>query len=1010
MKPINYILPSPRSLFFTGFLLCIVIFLVNPAHAQRCGTVVYQQMRNDHFPLLKDKVAFEQWLRQRKERRGEAGIAREEATIYTIPVVVHIVHNGEPIGVDANISVQQILSQIAVLTEDFRRMNADATETPAMYLPIAADVELEFALAQRDPEGISTTGIVRIDGQKSEWRMEENYELKSLSYWPAEDYLNIWVTDISGVYLGYAQFPTSTDVEGLDDSSNSRLTDGVVIDYKAFGSKEKYPPANLVNDYALGRTTTHEVGHFFGLRHIWGDDSGGCSASDYVDDTPNQGGSTQNCPEANTTSCNSMDMIQNYMDYTDDACMNLFTSGQKDRIRVILENSPRRASLTVSQGAIPPVIFSNDLGIRRIITPSNFACSGVNIPALEVRNYGDNNITSAQITILLDNEPLETATFPLDLDPLEIDVIEFSAVNLNTSGDYVISFEIEAVNNTTDGKVSNNFLSENIMVPESIAVPMREDFNDVPTAEIPSQWTLLNPDNQLTWRAVDANNGETGNTSLYMNFYNYEIEGEYDSLLTPVFNLTDIPFAILSFARAYAVYPGISNEEGLIIKLSTNCGQTFEHTLYESYGDELATTTRTSTFFTPQGSEDWKRECLILEEFLGLPNIRIAFISKNGHGNNLYIDDVFLDTSDDASDLKDIGILSLNQPALVSCPQAIEPTVIVKNQGCTIENEFTLSYQFDNGPVLSTTYTAEAIEPGQTREIALDGLNFDMGKHTYMVEFTDINDTNISNDQIAGNFYINNERDNIPTREDFENFTSSDWLIANRTGSALWQTTATNNGTSLYLNAEAADTNQEEWLVSPVLDFANAQDATLSFELAYSYAEESKDGLKILVSTNCGIHYDEVAFNKFGEDLNTGDFSGPPESDEDWSEIGINMSQYLGETDVRIAFIATSANGNDIFLDNIQTFVTPHSITGINEIYPNPSHDGIIHITFDLPEKETVQFTMYNTKGQILSEQIFSNTLNQTYTFDLSNQGQGLYLIKVVGESFSYIKRIILLP
>lgn len=995
------------SLYITGFLLCSLLFSSKQAFAQRCATVEYQKMRQKIHPHLEDKSTFEKWLNQKKESRKQNGTLRTQATIYAIPVVVHVIHTGEAEGRGVNISDEQILSQIEVLTEDFRRMNADASKTPPIFEPFAADLELEFVLAKQDPEGLATTGIVRVDGQQAEWDLTENYELKSLSYWPAEDYLNIWVTDLSGVYLGYAQFPESSQVQGLDDASNSRVTDGVVIDYAVFGSKEKYPPANLIADFSLGRTTTHEVGHFFGLRHIWGDDSGGCTASDYVDDTPNQGGSTTNCPAEDKISCNSTDMVQNYMDYTDDACMNLFTKGQKERVRIILDNSPRRASLKTSQGAQAPVIVSNDLGIRKVLNPSNFTCSGPVIPSLEIRNYGDNQITSAEIAIFVNGQIQQTAAFSLDLAPLDIANIAFEAINLTAPNTYTVAFEIQAVNNTVDEKSSNNAASERVVAPESVAVPFRETFNTVPLGGVPAQWTVLNPDENQTWEAVNADNGEASNTAMYVDFYNYELNGEYDTLLTPVFDLTDIPFAILSFARSYAMFPGVE-DEGLIIKLSTNCGKTFDHTLFESYGSELATAPQTSSEFIPSGPEAWKRECLILDQFLGLSNLRVAFIARNGHGNNLYIDDIFIDSSDNASNLKDLAVVSITQPALVSCAQQQATKVLVKNQGCTIEDQFQLMYQFNNGPVFSDTIVTTPLNPGQGLEVVLNNAPLDVGVHTYSIALSGVNDKNPSNDQISGQLYINNDTDQIPVREDFENFSSSDWIVANATGSRGWETVFTSQSVALHLDPQNAVQGQEEWLVSPVLDFSSAQYAILSFELAYAYLVESKDALKILVSTNCGLTYDDVIFDRFSEELNTGDFVGQPNSEENWSEIRLNMMQYLGEEEVRIAFIATNAKGNDIYLDDIQTFVTTSSISGINKIYPNPSEDGLINITFDLPEKETVEVIMYNTYGQILSEMTLTNTLNQTYTLDFSNQSQGVYLFKVVGESFSYVKRVVL--
>lgn len=217
---------------------------------------------------------------------------------------------------------------------------------------VGADVEIEFCLAQVDPNGLPTNGIDRVNLGQSSWG-ESNIEntLKPSTIWDPTQYFNIWVcnfgSDLSGV-LGYAQFPSSSGLSGVSNNAGSADTDGVIIGYEFFGSSNIYPQGNYSYPYDEGRTTTHEIGHALGLLHIWGNNynNNACSYSDYCDDTPASNGPNSSCSQH--YSCTSYDMIENYMDYTNDACMNTFTQNQKERILAVMENSPRRASLKTS--------------------------------------------------------------------------------------------------------------------------------------------------------------------------------------------------------------------------------------------------------------------------------------------------------------------------------------------------------------------------------------------------------------------------------------------------------------------------------------------------------------------------------------------------------------------------------------------------------------------------------------------------------------------------------------
>lgn len=273
-----------------------------------------------------------------------------ENTIYRIPVVVHVIHFGEAVGDGANISFAQIESQIVVLNEDFRRkVNTNGYNNH----PNGSDTHIEFFLAEYAPDGtlLPEPGVDRVNGGRNEWPKGNilnpiDTTIKPETIWDPESYFNIWTVNFGGFsgrnLLGYAQFPDASGLPGLNDIGGAANTDGIVIGYKYFGSSEKGNFSVLTPPYDLGRTTTHEVGHWLGLRHIWGD--GDCSVDDYCLDTPNADSPNYDCTNVET-SCESPEMPQNYMDYTNDDCMNIFTKDQTERMMTVLENSPRRKEL-----------------------------------------------------------------------------------------------------------------------------------------------------------------------------------------------------------------------------------------------------------------------------------------------------------------------------------------------------------------------------------------------------------------------------------------------------------------------------------------------------------------------------------------------------------------------------------------------------------------------------------------------------------------------------------------
>jgi hypothetical protein len=341
------------------FLVTLTIVSVPPR-----GEAVAQQFNSrtcatmDHYAgLIKKDPQFAKRLQQ-IEVQTQAYVAKRRETgpylrsgVIRIPVVVHVVYNQD----EENITDEQIQSQIDALNLDFRMANADSAMVPDVFKPLRADTRIEFQLAVRDPNCGPTTGITRTSTTETSFQFDGDPVKFAASgghdAWPSDKYLNLWVCDLAGGLLGYGLFP------GVAPE-----IDGVVVDFEAFGTM-----GTAAAPFDLGRTAAHEIGHWLNLRHIWGDDSFApdiCTGTDFVDDTPNQGTENTGCPAYPSDSCGNApdgDMFMNYMDYTDDLCMMMFSVGQSLRMDATLNGA--RSAILGSDGLIPPppVALTSDL-------------------------------------------------------------------------------------------------------------------------------------------------------------------------------------------------------------------------------------------------------------------------------------------------------------------------------------------------------------------------------------------------------------------------------------------------------------------------------------------------------------------------------------------------------------------------------------------------------------------------------------------------------------------------
>jgi PKD repeat protein len=602
-------------------LLIVTLFLSGPVMAQN-GHKHFEQCLAE--VMLKEEMAANpsyaaaqaqleeqtrayvaEYLANRQNQTGQknAGVLR------VIPVVFHIIHEGGP----ENIKRAQCVNQINILNLDIRRMNADTVNTPAPFKPLGADAEIEFRLATLDPNGNCTDGVVRVFSPLTN---NARNNVKALSYWPSNKYLNIWIvksientSGTSGIVLGFAQFP-----------GGASATDGVVMRHDYTGDT-----LTAANNNNAGRTLTHEVGHWLNLRHIWGDATCG---DDFVADTPTQQGPNQsNCPSFPSITCNNGpngDMFTNYMDYTRGTCQNMFSIGQAARMNAALNSSLSgrnnlwtNANLiatgtTGAPGALctPIAAFTN---------PVKYICEGTTI------NFNDGS-WNGQVDTWQWNFPGGTPSSSIDPNP---------SIQYNTAGTYDVSLTVTNASGTS----SYTDVGSVVVSPAvgQYTVPYSEGFESITFPG--TEWIVENEGGNGWVQSTIA--AHTGTKSVYLNNYIGNTTNSTDIFITPTYDLTWVTQANLTFWLAFAARSSTSTDQ-LKVYASTTCGQIW-NIRYNKTGTTLSTAGIVTSNFVPSGSQ-WRQETVNISSssYNNKPNVRFKFEYLQSNGNNMYIDDLNL--------------------------------------------------------------------------------------------------------------------------------------------------------------------------------------------------------------------------------------------------------------------------------------------------------------------------------------------------------------------------------
>jgi Pregnancy-associated plasma protein-A/Secretion system C-terminal sorting domain len=653
----------------------------------RCGTQTIWQEALKKNPSLKEQV--QQNRKQLAETFNRTrALLRTNAT-YTIPVVVHIVLQ-DP----SQVTNAQVQSQIAVLNEDFAGLNADSTRIPAAFKPLFSKGNIRFCLAARDTKGDATNGIVRITSST----ISSPGDADPVKFtctggsdaWNPSKYLNIWVCRMPSGFLGYSYFAS-------DPLSSVPLTErGFVNNFQSFGKGgTSQAPFNL------GRTATHEIGHFFDLEHIWGpnncDGAQSCSDDDGTTDTPVQFECTFGAPSASTVitdNCQSAApgiMWMNFMDYVDDQAMVMYTPQQQAKMETALLTVSWMNGLISSDGCTPPVTVARDLRFENFIDPSldlctpgssAYACSNTFRPRAVFKNVGTDIITSFTANARFGTGTLVTTTWTGSLAPQATVTVLLNPLNVNAGANNNLSVYATAINNAADQKPANDTGKLSSVFYPLVSLPLTQGFESAGFP--PTNWRLSNPDAFLTWERT-TNASKSGTASMFINNFDYAND-KIDWMFSPLLPVKGKDSVFLTFQIAAATYnlPNLPGNpfDTLQVLITDDCGATFK-SLYKKWGTDLVTTGNVdvSTAFVPTAAQ-WRKDSIYLGDFSSATadNIQVVFRNTSNFENNIYIDDINIFTKEVNANLRLKGIMAT--------PNPFSNTVVLQHYPTPVNIEF----------------------------------------------------------------------------------------------------------------------------------------------------------------------------------------------------------------------------------------------------------------------------------------------------------------------------------
>jgi hypothetical protein len=654
------------------FCFSVFVLFFNTANAQNpkrvCGTMDAIQARMQSDPAY--KADYEKKLKDLNAYLGNTTMQKTFANGDTvvIPVVVHIVLPNPNIVTDDDVDYF-----INRLNTDYSGFNDDSANGSSFY-SVRGHSLIRFALARRNSSGNATTGIERKVGTGAIGTSNPQAiktAASGLAPWDITKYYNLWVGVGSGGLLGIAP-------EIGPGTQSGTAIDGICCDYTVFANN----PCFSLSAFNMARTAVHEIGHNMGLFHTFDQ---GCTGVDFSqltsagmalpanlltasDDTPPISTSTSGCPTQGTGNGCSPSvpaMFQDYMDYTDDACYSMFTNGQVARMHYVIEHF--RPGYLTTQGHLPPVgTPQNEAAANSIVSPGGSEMVGCNsvsytaptcgtgifTPKLRVTNYGVQDLTSITVSLDINGTNVASQTFSTYLKGGKSAVFTLPNQTL-VNGANVLKYYTSNPNGVADVINTNDTLTQTVnfsnLPPAPTTFPVFEGFENGNFNPTINGWTVVNGNTGTTTWARTSATSKTGTSSTLIKLFGYTTTGDYDYLKSPRLNFNNTQdSAFISFNYAYALKSTAtaSKRDTLSVEISTSCDASTWTSIWKKAGDNLKTTTTLyTTTWTPTAAE-WSTTPIkiSLDNYRNTP-IYVAFKSRNGNGQNIYLDDIKIYTS-----------------------------------------------------------------------------------------------------------------------------------------------------------------------------------------------------------------------------------------------------------------------------------------------------------------------------------------------------------------------------